>query len=52
MKAQQIINLEPQISDMYRCMLDYVEFLEMTEKEFKRADLDSVDMFHKHTPFL
>ena len=46
-KAEQIINTKPYLDDMYRCMMDYAEFLNFAKTEFRKADEKSVDSFHK-----
>lgn len=46
-KAEQIINTKPYLDDMYRCMMDYAEFLNFARSQFKNADDKSVESFHK-----
>lgn len=48
-KAQQIISTKPYLDDMYRCMMDYANFLNYARSEFRNADEKSVDSFHKPT---
>lgn len=46
-KAEQVISTEPYLDDMYRCMVDYADFLNYARSEFRNADDKSVESFHK-----
>ena len=47
-KAQQILKKKEYLDSMYKCMIDYSNFLHTTAAEFRNADNRAVDAFHNH----